>query len=64
MNFRVRPMANHDLARDPHARMDEAGLAVAMRGLVEVHEIHVDGVPRQFAIELRVQMNASASSAH
>jgi hypothetical protein len=35
---------------------EEAGLAVAVRGLVEVHEVHVDVGPGQVAVELRVQV--------
>ncbi len=36
------PVADHDLARHPQARADEAVLAVAVGRLVEVHEVHVD----------------------
>ena len=36
--------------------MEESGLAVAVGGLVEVHEVHVDGLPREIAVELGVEM--------
>ena len=57
VDFRVGPMADDDLAGEPHARMDEARLAVAVRRLVQVHEIHVDRLPRQISIELGVEMH-------
>ena len=56
LHLRVRPVADDDLAVEAHARVDETRLAVAVRRLVEVHEVHVDRRPRQVAIELRVQM--------
>ena len=40
----------------PHAGDDVAVLAVAVRGLVLVHEVHVDGVVGNFLVELRVQV--------
>ena len=39
-----------------HTRADEAELAAAVRGLVQVHEVHVDAVPRQGGIELSVEL--------
>ena len=56
LDLRIGPVADDDLAGEPQARVDEARLAVAVRGLVQVHEVHVDRAPRQVAIELRVQM--------
>ncbi len=50
-------MADDDLARETHAGVDEARLPVAMGGLVEVHEVHVDRVPREITIELGVKMD-------
>src|SRR5208337_5583906 len=52
MNFRVGPMADDNLAGKTHARVDETRLSVAAGPLVKIHEIHVDRVPREFAIEL------------
>ena len=49
-------MASDHLALDAHAGDDMAVLAVAMRGLILVHEVHVDGVVRNFLVELRVQV--------
>ena len=56
-HFRILPEADDDLAGQAQPRGDEAELAVAVRGLVEVHEVHVDGAPGQVLIELRVQMD-------
>ena len=56
LNLRVRPMADDHLTAEPHARVDEARLAVAVRRLVQVHEVHVDRRPRQIATELGVEM--------
>ena len=56
LNLGIRPVAHHDLAIQAQAGVQEPGLAIAVGGLVEVHEIHVDLAPRQIAIELRMQM--------
>ena len=37
-------------------RKDVAELAVAMRALVQVHKVHIHGLPRYLSIVLRVQM--------
>ena len=52
----VLPVADDDLARQAQARADEPELPVAVRRLVQVHEVHVDLAPGQIAIELRVQV--------
>ena len=57
LDLRVGPMADDDLARETHAGVDEARLPVAVRGLVQVHEVHVDRVPGQVTIELGVKMD-------
>jgi hypothetical protein len=44
------------LAGHAEAGLDEPELPVAVRGLVEVHEVHVDLVPRQADVRLRVQV--------
>ncbi len=56
VDFRVFPMADHDLARQAQARADVTELAAAVGGLVQVHEIHVDVRPRDVAVELGVQV--------
>jgi hypothetical protein len=56
VHFRIGTVANDDFARQTHAGVDEPGLAVAVGRLVEVHEVHVDRVPRQLGVELRVQV--------
>jgi hypothetical protein len=44
------------LARHAQTGLHEAELAVAVRRLVEVHEVHVDGLPRDVAVPLGVQV--------
>ena len=39
-----------------HARADEPVLPVAVGGLVQVHEVHVNAVPGDVAVELGVQV--------
>ena len=55
-DVRVLPVADDGLAGDPQPGLDEPELAVAVGGLVQVHEVHVDLGPRQIAVELRVQV--------
>ena len=50
------PVSCNDLARQTHARCDEAVFAVAVRRLVQVHEIHVDAFVRNVAVELRCEV--------
>ena len=54
VNAGIPPGSNDDFAIGAHARPDESKFPVAMRRLVNVHEIHVDSGPRQFFVELRV----------
>ena len=49
-------MADDDFAIQAETRVQETGFTVAVGGLVEIHEIHVDLSPRQVAIKLRVQV--------
>ena len=49
-------MADDGLARDAQTGLDVAELTVAVRGLVEVHEVEVDVVPGQLDVGLRVQV--------
>ena len=53
---RILPVSRDDLARESHSRRDEAVLAVAVRCLIEVHEIHVDFLIRNLAVILRRKM--------
>ena len=50
-------MADDDLARETQAGVDEASFPVAVRRLVQVHEVHVDRVPGQVAIELGMEVD-------
>jgi hypothetical protein len=52
----IPPMTNNDLALQSHAAANEAKLTVTMCCLIEIHEIHVNLSPGNFAIVLRVQM--------
>src|SRR6187431_1765772 len=55
-DIRVLPVAYHDLAVDPQPCADEPILPVAVGGLVEVHEVHVELSPGQLAVKLGVKM--------
>ena len=52
----ILPMANHNLAAQAHAAAYMSELAVTVGRLVQIHEIHVHGVPRNLAVILRVKM--------
>ena len=52
----VLPVADHGLVVLAHACEDVGILAVSVCALVEVHEIHVDFIPRNLGIELGVQV--------
>ena len=49
-------MADDRLAGDAETSLDVTEFAVAVGGLIEVHEVEVDVGPRQFDVCLRVQM--------
>ncbi len=53
---RIAHVPGHGLARHAEPGLDVPELAVAVRGLVQVHEVHVDGGPRQLDVGLRVQV--------
>ena len=55
-DVRVAPVTDDRLPAQTHPRLEERELAVAVRRLVQVHEVHVDLGPRQIAVELRVEM--------
>ena len=52
----ILPVTGNDGMLLTHTRADEAELATAMRGLVQVHKVHVDAVPRQRRVELGVEL--------
>jgi hypothetical protein len=56
LNLRILPKAHDDLAFHAHPSSDEAELAIAMSGLVQIHEVHIDGRPGQLLVELRMQV--------
>jgi hypothetical protein len=45
------------LATAPQPGLDEREFPVSVRGLVEVHEVHVDLRPREIAVVLRVKVD-------
>src|SRR5262249_57221384 len=53
---RIAPVPDDRLPAQTQPRLDEPELAVAVRRLVQVHEVHVDLAPREIAVELRVQV--------
>ena len=50
------PVSYHHLAWNAHTGADMTELDVAMSRLVEVHEVHVDSVPRQLGVVLGVEV--------
>jgi hypothetical protein len=52
----VAPVSDGDLALEAHPGRDEPELPVAVGGLVQVHEVHVDVGPGNPPVELRVQV--------
>ena len=52
----VLPITYDNFAADTHTGADVSELAVAVSRLVEVHKVHVHRIPRNFAVELRMQM--------
>ena len=50
-------MAGHHAVLLTHAGADEAELAAAVRGLVQVHKVHIDAVPRQGRVELGMELH-------
>ena len=44
LNVFLRPVADNDFSWDSHTCHDMSVLAVAVSGLIQVHEVHVDGV--------------------
>ena len=56
LDLRVGPVPHDDLPLEPQARSDEAELAVAVGGLVQIHEVHVDLGPWDLAVVLGVEV--------
>ena len=52
----ILPVAGDGLAGQPESGLDVGELAVAVGGLVQVHEVHVDLAPGEIAVELGVEM--------
>lgn len=60
----VAPVADDDLAVEAHAAVDKSGLAVAVRRLVQVHEIHVDLLVGDLAVVLGGKMAVGLLQIH
>ena len=56
LSLLVLPVAANHLARYAHAGADMSELDVAVSTLVEVHEVHVHGLPRNLGVILCVEM--------
>ena len=50
----VFPVTYHYFAADAHTGTDMSEFAVTMGGLIQIHEVHIHGIPRNFLIELSV----------
>jgi len=55
-HFSILPMTSYYFPTHPHAAHDESKFPVAMRALIEVHEIHINRAPGNITIKLRMQM--------
>ena len=56
MGALILPVAGNHAVLLAHARADKAELAAAVRGLIQVHKVHIDAVPRQRRVVLRVEL--------
>ena len=56
LNVLVFPIADNHFASHAHAGADVSELDVAVRRLIEVHEVHVHGVPRNLGVVLSVEV--------
>ena len=56
LHLRIVPVAEDQLSLNPHTTLDMAVLPVAVRRLIFIHEIHVDGTVGNLFIKLSQQM--------
>ena len=52
----ILPVAGDHTVRQAHARADKAEFAAAVRSLVQVHKVHIHAVPRNFRVELGMEL--------
>ncbi|SQI85423.1 Uncharacterised protein [Klebsiella oxytoca] len=57
MGFFILPVAGYHAVLLTHPRADEAELAAAVGGLIQVHKVHIDTVPRQRRVELSMELH-------
>ena len=50
------PVAYHYFATDAHTGTDMSELAVAVSRLVQIHKVHIHCIPRNFLVELSMQV--------
>jgi len=55
-NLGILPVADNDLSRSPKSCVDKSVLPIPVRRLIQVHKIHIDGIPGDIAVELCVQV--------
>ncbi|CAH0308448.1 hypothetical protein SRABI106_03970 [Rahnella aquatilis] len=57
VRFTVLPVTGYHGVLLTHTGTDEAEFTATVRGLVQVHEVHVHGFPWDFSIELRMELH-------
>src|SRR5262245_9505441 len=57
----ILPVPHNNLPIESHSAHDESVFTVAVRGLIQIHEIHVNGGPGYIAMMLGVQMEQRLS---
>jgi len=57
LNIFILPMTNDHFSIQSHSRHDETKFPIAVRTLIQVHEIHVNVFPWNVPVELCVEMN-------
>ena len=55
-NLRIFPVTNHYLTVQPHPRSYKPEFPVAVSRLVQIHEIHVNGIPGDIPVKLCVEV--------
>ncbi len=55
-NRGILPVAHHDLSLHAEATADETEFPTTVGGLIQVHEIHINCLPRNVAVELGMEL--------
>ena len=56
LSFPIFPMPYHYFAANSHSSTNMPELTIAMSRLIQVHEVHIHGVPRYLLVELGMKM--------